>query len=243
MLSKSQPSASLPSAIHIGFMARINRSDALARVRGLIRRQVIAPETAWWFIKAIDDGFAYEIHEGGPGRAYLPSVLARMKASPAATVHLRAGGRIVRVTAAEGRPRSATLQEGAEELIDALAPGPRMSRFEVTSSGLLITSGVLLAVAAITFMGTSVAVNSVSDPGRVAAATLRTRDLPVWHWPKAAAKGQYVSRVQLSGGRWTTQVSSDAIPLPPPTQSAAPAAHAPTVPGTLAGKRSNGLKK
>lgn len=243
MLSKSRPPASLPTAIHIGFMARINRNDALARVRGLIRRQVIAPETAWWFIKAIEDGFAYEIHEGGAGRAYLPGILAHAKANPAATLHLRAGGRIVRITATEGRPRSATLQEGAEELIDAVAPGPRMSRYEVTSSALLITSGVLLAVAAITFMGTSVAVNSVSEPSQIAAATLRTRDLPVWHWPKAAAKGQYVSRVQLSGGRWTTQVSSEAIPLPPPTQSATPAAHATTVPSPLAGKRSSGLKK
>lgn len=243
MLSKARSPMTLPAAIHIGFMARIKRSDAIARLRGLIRRQVIAPETAWWFIRAIDDGFAYEIHEGGDGRAYLPGVLERLKAESGCAVHLRAGNRIVRVTAHDGWPRSVILQEESKELLDAIPANARMTRFEPTSSGLLITSGVLLVTAAMTFMATSVAVNSVSDPGQAVEAASRTRDLPVWHWPKAAAQGQYVTRVQLSGGHWTTQVSSGTAALIAPANSASTAARPPVVPGPLAGKRLDGVTR
>lgn len=243
MFSKAKLPVTLPAAIHVGFMARIKRSDAIARVRGLIRRQVIAPETAWWFLKAVDDGFAYEIHEGGAGRAYLPGIMEHIKAEPDGVVHLRAGRRIVRVSAPEGRPRSATLQEESEESVDDIPAGPRMTRFEPTSSGLLITSGALLVAAAMTFMATSVAVNSVRDPGQTAAAVLRTRDLPVWHWPKAAAKGQYVSRVQLSGGHWTTQVSSGPGPSTAPADSDTPMVRPPVVGGPLAGKQPHGSAK
>jgi len=215
MRNNARP-ASLPAAIHIGYMGRIDRSDAIARVQGLIRRQVIAPEASYWQVQRMEDGFAYEIHEGGPGRGYLSALVSRFAAEPEAIVHLRAGDRTIRVTAPEGKPRSVVLPESERPTIDAVPPGKRMRPFAPTGRAGLITACIFFATAAVLFMATSVALNTSAQTkaGDSAALNQRVENLPHFKWPKAPTRpGEYVDKVQFSNGKWV--VDEKPVPLPP----------------------------
>lgn len=227
MPSKS-PASTMPAAIHIGFMARIDKNDAIARVQGLIRRQLVAPDIAFWSIRPIDDGYAYEIHEGGHGHALLPAIMARFAAEPDASIHLYAGNRAVRVTAQDGKPCSFVLPESERPAADSLTQGPRMRPFAPTGRGALITGGVLFAASAILFLASAVAttVGSQTTAAEQAALNERVTNLPSLHYPKDGSilPGQYVGRVQFSGGRWTVDKKSILHGAP----AASPANTAPT---------------
>lgn len=228
-MSSKTPVSTTPAAIHIGYMARIDKRDAIARVQGLIRRQLVAPEIAFWNIYPIEDGYAYEIHEGGHGHAYVPAIMARFATEPEAHIHLAAGNRTVRVTAHEGKPCSFVLPEAEHPAPDALPQGPRMHPFAPTGRGPLITGAVLFACSAVLFLASAVAMTVGSDITAADQAALNERvaNLPSLHYPKDGSLmiGQFVNRVQFSGGKWSTDTKSilrgEAAAPPPRGPSAA----------------------
>lgn len=225
-MSSKTPVSTTPAAIHIGYMARIDKRDAIARVQGLIRRQLAAPEIAFWSIYPIEDGYAYEIHEGGHGHAYVPAIMARFAAEPEAQIHLAAGNRAVRVTAHEGKPCSFVLPEAEHPSADAFPQGPRMRPFAPTGRGPLITGAVLFACSAVLFLASAVAMTVGSDITAADQAALNERvaNLPSLHYPKDGSLmvGQFVNRVQFSGGKWSTDTKSilrGETAAPPPAVS------------------------
>lgn len=52
-----------------------NYKDVVAYARGLIDKHFVAKEESFYIVKAYGDFYYYEIHEGGDGKAYLPSIM------------------------------------------------------------------------------------------------------------------------------------------------------------------------
>lgn len=52
-----------------------NYKDVVAYARGLIDKHFVAKEESFYIVKTYGDFYYYEIHEGGEGKAYLPSII------------------------------------------------------------------------------------------------------------------------------------------------------------------------
>lgn len=208
-MSKPAADGTLPLAVHIGFLEGIQKRDAIARVRGLIRRDVAATDVAYWYILRTGGGYAYEIQEGGPGRAYLPALVKQLASEPDFKVAVQVAGRRVQLGGHAGKPYAVALQDEAHvgEAIGQLAVGPRMRAFEPTYLAAVIVSGVLLAAASVVFLTSSLAINSSRNAFLAHSAT-PLQNWPAWHYPLQPPAGHYVARVQFSDGRWSLQVSA-----------------------------------
>lgn len=70
-----------PNIIIIGRVERetvgvkSNHKDVVAYARGLIDKHFVAKEESFYTVRTYGDFYYYEIHEGGEGKAYLPSVM------------------------------------------------------------------------------------------------------------------------------------------------------------------------
>jgi hypothetical protein len=74
------------------------KKDAVAIARSQIGRFMDAPELCSYFVaKHENDGYHYEVHQGGEGKAYLPSVLAQLKDEKTEDVILQPQERQTRV--------------------------------------------------------------------------------------------------------------------------------------------------
>lgn len=210
---------SAPISLYIGHLNHVSRRDALLRVQGLVRRQTITPEAAYYRLARIDGGYAYEIQEGGARKAYLPALLKRMRDAPDMAIHLRAGNRVVRVQGGAQAIVSVVLPEGEQPTVDAIRPTGRMRPFESTGMGALFTAAAFFAVGAVA-LACSVLVTTTAaehwEKNARAAVSRRVEHLPIQHWPQEQPAGTYVSRVQYVGGHWTVQTKSWEAKAAPP---------------------------
>lgn len=210
----------LPISLYVGFLSHINKRDATARVQGLIRRQIVAPEVAYWYLRKCDDGYAYEVQEGGRGRAYLPGILDALDRDPDASIVLRTSTRAVRVSRADGLLASVVLPEDVEPEFSDLGPTARMQVFAPTGFGALTTAGVFFAFATVAWLVASLTVSHADEQYREIQGTGIIADinsLPTSHWPKNISPDTYVAKVQFSGDHWTppTMVKVSTPTLPP----------------------------
>lgn len=67
---------SLPVVALAGWMPGAARQDVVAYVKGVAEEELTAHDACWWAVHKVGDGWAWELHEGGPGRAFIPSALA-----------------------------------------------------------------------------------------------------------------------------------------------------------------------
>lgn len=209
----------LPIALHVGYLPHINKRDATARVQGLIRRQIVAPEVAYWYLRKQDDGYAYEVQEGGRGRAYLPGIMDALDRDPDASIVLRTTSRAVRISRVDGAPASVVLPEDAEPEFSDLTPTARMQPFAPTGFGPLATAGVFFGFAAVGFLLSLLVAGYVSDQWQATSedSFITTVDnLPLSHWPKGLSPDEYVTKVQFSGGNWTVKKARVMTPTLPP---------------------------
>ena len=69
----------MPIELHVAFLANVTRDDAEAYVIGYIRSRTVS-ERVYYGLFPFRNGFIYEIHEGGSGHAYVPTLLERIAA-------------------------------------------------------------------------------------------------------------------------------------------------------------------
>lgn len=69
-----------PMELHVNYLANVTRDDAEAYVIGYIRNKTVS-ENVFYGIFPFKNGFIFEIHEGGSGHAYIPTLLERIEFS------------------------------------------------------------------------------------------------------------------------------------------------------------------
>lgn len=205
-----------PLTLVIGFQSGVGQKDVVAYAKGWADRYFQAKERSWWAVRKWRDGFFYELHEGGPGRSYLPDVVARLDADPDAELHIPVGERLF-VVSAKPKPVGLLLTEAESDRVRPTAQmaeaGPGMR--PLNDSGL----GVLMLGASIAFAG-SVAAGVGGYLAAMAywydppAAAMPVADLPHKQWAFANTPptgDDYVAALRYDGGKWSLHWASGLV--------------------------------
>src|SRR3546814_16456282 len=70
----------------VGYLDQVTIKDAIAHAKGFAKRRFEAADASWYAVMPFDDGFLYEVHEGGAGHGYLAGVAAALSPDDVPTV-------------------------------------------------------------------------------------------------------------------------------------------------------------
>lgn len=101
----------LATNVLYGFLDGVERRDATAYARSFARRTLKHSERCWYAVEPLWTGYLYEIHEGGPGRSFLPELVRELDANPGGIALVPSGQRVYELTVRNGRPVGGLLPE------------------------------------------------------------------------------------------------------------------------------------
>ncbi|MCG5242921.1 hypothetical protein ACIU1J_24165 [Azospirillum doebereinerae] len=101
----------LAANVLYGFLEGVERRDALAYARSFARRTLKTSERCWYAVEPLWTGYLYEVHEGGPGRSFLPDLVTELDANPGGIALVPSGRRVFELTVRNGRPVGGLLPE------------------------------------------------------------------------------------------------------------------------------------
>src|SRR3546814_9882973 len=109
--------------------------DAIAHAKGFAKRRFEAADASWYAVMPFDDGFLYEVHEGGAGHGYLAGVAAALSQDDVPTVWIPSGSRACQITMRDGRPLGLLLSEADSATLreSDIEPLPRSGRIRQVS--------------------------------------------------------------------------------------------------------------
>jgi hypothetical protein len=230
-----------PIRILMGFLPNVTARDATEFALGVAEKNFDQPGIAFYDAFVYEDGYVYEVHEGGPGRAYAPSVIRHFKSLPPFVsgephaVVLPTATRSVRIERTRGGLQTVLLPESSlhapsEDILATVKMRPAVSK----RTGLLV-SGAALFVSG--FFGLLFALMArmptYEAPPAVPVERVDYNRLPTAQWPRllAVPQDRYVKALRYDKGVWHV----DEVPI----EDSAAAADAPATPpsATPAGDR------
>lgn len=239
----------LPFVILMGHLDGAPSRQAVEYVRSLAMRTVTEDGISYYGIQKTPTGVAFEIHEGGPGRALLPAVLAHVKEwgpyeqGESRFVDIPTNSRTLRVVrTASGGISSVQLSEGtAAELAlplqwgKALRPLADDGRALVAASKVVFAAGVIACLAMVGTVGFST-LQAVKAASRAvgAAPALAVKNLPSAGFAAMLAAGHLegVNALRFRAGKWIVETdtgpqnldvgAAPARPLAPHTSAGGP---------------------
>lgn len=216
-----------PEQLFIGFMPGVALKDAESYARGLITQYAHEPENCYYRAFNTEEGVAWEVQEGGSGRALLPAALKLLRERESVT--LPTGTRAVRLQRSEaGEVRALMLPEGeaADLDPDELGRGPKLKPFEKLYRGWVNLGGAVLSVGVVALIS-AIILHSFLERIEVsrdrAVAVEKSQALPMSRFP-SAPEDQYVVRHEYIEGTWRPVVYERVEPLGPERPDAVPAA-------------------
>lgn len=217
-----------PTQVFIGFLANGSKHDAIKYAIGVAERNATSVENAAYAVFPWNDGWAYEVHEGGPFRAYLPAILRFFDAQndtrlDELAVTITTARRSVRVERTHTGLAGFILPESSQdEQTEWLEPGPRLKPAVPVRLGVLAAGGAIFGTG---FLAMLVAMMLRPEAPVITAARqdIPYDQLPISLWPtllKASATG-YVNALQFSNGKYTFSIagqrnSAESVTTPPP---------------------------
>jgi len=229
MLSK-KTEPELPTLFLAGKLEGVSRKDAELYARGMIARHCHSTENAAFGLLKIDDGFLFEIHEGGDRRALMPALWKMLTEATVEHVVVHTATRNVELFIEDGRLVTALLPESDLAPPTDIEPGKKLKAFENDYSGFLISS-VAVFCAATVLLASSLVVNAlISDVkiGAVQGLSTQAADLPVMQLPLVVGPTEYIHALRYDGKRWNLQKRSE-FEKPAPAQGETPT----PVPGAI----------
>lgn len=214
-----------PTAVFIGFLANASKRDAVKYAIGVAEHNATNVENATYAVFPWNDGWAYEIHEGGPGRAYLPAILRYFDAqgdrscAGKGVVTIRTARRSVQVERSHNGIIGFLMPESFQgEQTDWLEPGPKLKPVAPVRLGVLAFGGTIFATG---FLAMLVAL-TVRPEAPVVTATRQDipyDQLPISLWPTLveAASSGYVNTMQFVDGKYTLSIAGQATSADPAT--------------------------
>jgi len=232
-----------PNRIVIDFLEGVtNRADAVAYARGFITSHFEVPEQSGYYVQALKDGYAYEAHEGGSRKAFLPAILRVLEGSPDATVSVRSGTRVLQVSkSARGNFNSVLLPEELssylENVVEPDVKAPSLIAFQMENVVWLLVGGGVALVGALIFI-LSLAFFAL-DPSQLKMPVVNITDadkLPLSQWQRMVSQldgNNYIAAMRFENGNWRfdtlSNASADAAPVKIPTEAPATGASGPIV--------------
>lgn len=216
-----------PIRIVVGYLPEVTERDAIEYATGIAEKHFdqlgLASYDAFEYAK----GYAYEVHEGGPGRAYLPQIIeyfnsqGPFKTGEDVKVVLRTATRKVEVQRTREGLAAIMLPEASEaQPTDWLEPGELLIPALNKRTGLLVVGAAMFASGFLAMVVSALLARHQPyvDPPPAAVVELRFQDLPSAQWPAltAIAEGTYVRALRYRNGRWEAPEVSRWAADPPP---------------------------
>ena len=201
-----------PNRIVIDFLEGItSRADAIAYARGFITSHFDVPEISGYYVHSYKGGFAYEVHEGGSRKAFLPGILRLLEDNPMATISVRSGSRVLQVSKGpRGNFNSILLPEELssylENVVEPDEMAPNLIPFQ-TDSVVWLFSGATLGVLGGVIFILCLAFFAL-DPNQAATPTLNvtaSSQLPLAQWQGMMSQlngGNYIAAMRFQNGQW-----------------------------------------
>lgn len=205
----------------LGWIPGVSRKEARQFVSDLVDKHCDSPTQTSYYLLPFEGGIAYEIHEGGPRRAFLPRILkhfaaARSEGKPASEVErlvLHTETRAVQVELGAAGFISLQMPESASvPATDWLEAGPGMQAVAPARWGVLIVGAVVFATgiaASVASMATRY--QPYEQPPAVSVKYLRDQ-LPTSQLRRLSAvpESMYVDKLEYRDGKWAlSQASAD----------------------------------
>jgi hypothetical protein len=205
-----------PNKIVIDFLEGVSiRADAVAYARGFISSHFDVPEQSGYYVAPYKDGYAFEVHEGGSRRAYLPSILRTIEESPTATVSVRSGARVLQVSKG---PRDSfnsvllpeELSSYLENIIEPKDNAPALIPYQIDNVVWLFWGVMTLGIGILVLLVTLGFYMMSPKPVKTRLSTgTKVEQLPISQWKKMVEKldgTNYISQMKFDNGQWTFEV-------------------------------------
>lgn len=236
----------VPIRILMGYLPEVTERDARDYALGVAEKHFEQPAIAHFDAFKYENGYAYEVHEGGEGHAYLPEIIRHFQEQGAyregekVEVLLRTGTRMVKVIRQRVGLQAVLLPESTQLETDELPPSA-----EKLQSALNQRTGFLVAGAGFFVAGFfALIVGSMltryqpyDSPAPPAVTTVDYEQLPIAQWSKVQGlpPNEFVSKLAYDHKHWLQPViqTGDAPHASSPTGgvlSGAPASGVPALP-------------
>ncbi|MFC4236157.1 hypothetical protein ACFOY8_13155 [Thalassospira xianhensis] len=198
-----------PLSVAYGFVETDDKKAAIAVAKGYIFKRIDALSICYYAVARFDTGYLWEIHEGGAGVSYLPSVVRLLAENPGSKVWVPCGERVFEILLRGNKPLCLLLPAAQGEYavkngIQAEEKG-KMSRYE--NRGLVLFSvglTVFLASAALC-AATGAGVWNARIPS-IVDRPLKLQSAPHFQWKNLsglAEQGLYVDKLEYQAGKWS----------------------------------------
>jgi hypothetical protein len=227
-----------PIRILMGFLPNVTARDATEFALGVAEKNFDQPGIAFYDAFSYEDGYVYEVHEGGPGRAYAPSVIRYFKSLPpfapgeTHAVVLPTATRSVRIERTRGGLQTVLLPESSshapsEDVLATVKMRPAVSK----RTGLLVSGAALFVSGFFGLLFSLMArIPAYEAPPAVPVERVDYNRLPTAQWPRllAVPQDRYVKALRYDNGAWRV----DDVPIEegPPAAGAPAATPAPATP-------------
>jgi hypothetical protein len=224
-----------PSQVFIGFLPDVTKKDAIAFAIGVAQRHSSNLVNTAYAVYPHNSGWAYEVHEGGPRRGYLPRILKEFEEQTGGPITDES---LVTIETAQRRVRVERTQTGLTAFLMPerfrasqtpwLEPGPRLEP-AVPLRGALVAFGAMIFVTGFLALVATLMTRPAPMPLNAAAkVAVPYESLPISQWAKLVetySKGGVVDSLRWRRGQWVIkQAGTDSDPSNSNTRKAASAA-------------------
>ena len=201
---------SLPIRVLIGYLEGVKREDAVSFARNYAERHFDALDISYYYVQAFDDGFLWEIHEGGNRKAFLPSVIELFDTEN--EVYIETAERTLRLARQREGVEMLLLPESAtDEQTQGIKASAPMKPVEDQGISWLIAGG-LFFLAGLVVVTASAVVNHLiaSKDVEVIERGLEYQDLPVSQINRLYenSPGTYIKALKYQNGEWVVERAS-----------------------------------
>lgn len=220
--------AQLPIRVLIGYLPEVGERDALEYAEGVAAKHFDNLGQTYFDAFKCDAGYAYEVHEGGPGRAYLPEIiryyqgLGQYSADDVNKVAIRTATRTVEVVRQRAGLSALLLPESQKPQQPSwLVPRVPMRPAVNKRTGLLVAGAVLFVTGCLGAMVSSLVTRLQPWEPAPEPVALQTQwdALPLAQYPLIerfdSSKG-YITALRYDKNGWRV----DSTPWLTPKQSA-----------------------
>lgn len=219
----------LPIRVFLGYLPEVTERDAREYALGIAERNCEQISLVYYDAYKMADGFAYEVHEGGNGRAYLPEIIEYFaskgrfeKGGEADSVYIRTATRMVQVERTLGGIQAFQLPESASETAsDWLEGTSKMTAAIQTLKGFLVVGAALFTTG---FLAMTMSLVSRIQPYDSAPEPVVERatdgfnlsPLSRWTTLQSVGAGEYVKALRFTKGKWELDRGKEITEAVPP---------------------------
>jgi hypothetical protein len=221
-----------PLKVLIGFLPDSSEKDTYFYMLGVAQKNLDSENIGWAGLTKFENGYAYEIHEGGQGKGYLESIINHFKSLPpfsAEETHrafIRTATRTVRVERTPNGLYSVILPESDETpQSDWLTTGKKLAPLVEKRTGLFVMGAIIFMTSLVALMGGYATRYQPYTQSFVSLERVPVSKLPHSQWNRLTnlPPGDYVQALKFEGNEWLVQTPSNptgkATPPAKPTAS------------------------